>query len=83
MQTLVSLCSCFSAFSHITRCPILPVSPSALHGMGEIKYKKLLDSSQKLRSDVLIFCDAAAAKQSIQHVDEKIIQSIIGVERLH
>ena len=51
--------------------------------MGEIKYQKLLDSSQKLRSDVLIFCDAAAAKQSIQHVDENIIQSIIGGERLH
>ena len=53
VQTLVSHCSCFSALSHITRVPILPVSPlrcvyEARHG-GRAKISENLKFSENFQ----------------------------------
>ncbi len=47
---------------------------SALYGMGKLKFMKALESSQLLRSDVLVFGDPSASKQEISEVGERFVE---------
>ena len=49
---------------------------SSLYGTGKLKQFKALQSSQKLRSDVLIFGDLAASKEELRDVGEDFVERL-------
>ena len=66
------LCLCLPFAHAISGCD----TTSALYSVGKVKVLKLLQSSQKLRSDVLIFGDTSASKQDICDVGEQFVQAL-------
>ena len=68
------LCRCLSFVHAMSGCD----TTSALYSLGKIKQIKLLQSSQKWRSDVLVFGDSSASLQKITDVGELFVQSLYG-----
>ena len=66
------LCMCLPFVYAMSGCD----TTSVLYNLGKIKHLKLLQTSQKWRSDVLVFGDSSASLQEITDVGEMFVQSL-------
>jgi 5'-3' exonuclease len=66
------ICMCLPFVHVMSGCD----TTSAIYSIGKIKHLKLLQSSQKWRSDVLVFGDSSASLQEVTDVGELFIQSL-------